>query len=100
MLNILFKHKIYEYCINLIFKLLSQNFQKQTIPKPGEIYSQIIKYYPSLHGEIEEISYHNCLIERIDTCSFFGEPFEVILFRPSGYKSCIWVDSSNSNFFK
>ena len=55
--KITIKHKIYEWCIDVVFKHIIRNFPSQNtrVPKIGE------KYVYIRHNDIEE-TYYNCRI--------------------------------------
>lgn len=95
MLKVFLKHKIFEYCINVIFNTIEKNFYKPSkLPRVGEIYSKI--QINSLAFPSKPL-FNDCTITSVYDTTVFGENFHCFEFKPkhSSYSLLGYLHCSN-----
>jgi len=101
MIEIFLKHKIYEYCINLIFKLLNQNFNNNSsFPRVGDVYSEVIIEGRPFLKEGHKRSLRDCLVTYVKEYNAFGEKIHNVGVRPNGSDDSLLVYTHNTQFIK
>lgn len=93
MIKLLLKHKVFEYCIDVFFRKLNENFFNRTskYPNVGDIYRKITcDYTVASNGEKMIHEFKNCKILKIETESLFEENICSFEFLPEGYLDTCW----------
>jgi len=94
MIKIFLKYKIFEYCIDVIFKALHKNFiNRPKIPKVGDYYREIMveRILPTDKKE----SYRECIVTHVSVAPFMNEGIYRIGIKPKGAEKsmiCYWLD--------